>query len=402
MFLRWSIWAAIIGSLCGLVGALFHIAVDEAAALRETHDWLIFLLPLAGILLVAAYRFSGIKHDKGTNLVLRSIQSGERIPLRIVPLIFLGTVLTHLCGGSSGREGAALQIGSGLAVMLSKILCKSEEDIPVFTMCGMSALFSAVFGTPVTAAIFSMEVVTVGVIRYSAFFPCIFSGFVAWEVASCFGLHPTAFALPVHPELSASLVMHTAALTLLCVLCAIFFLQTMHAAEHLYRKYLPNAYLRVFVGACLVVLATMALGTRDYNGAGMDVIARAVSGESETFAFLFKIILTALTLGAGFKGGEIIPTFFIGATFGCTVGPLLGLDPGLSAAIGIIALFCSVVNCPLASLLMSVELFGSEHLLLFALVSGLSYSMSGYRSLYSSQRIIYSKLIHKDDKKRIE
>jgi len=390
---KWSLCAGIIGLAGGVVGALFHELVDHAASLRGEHHWILYLLPAAGLLLVFSYRMCGVTQDRGTNLVLTSLRSTDQVPVRIVPLIILATTLTHLCGGSSGREGAALQIGSGLSTLFGHLFRFDEKDRRLLTMCGMSAVFSAVFGTPVTAAIFSLEVVVVGVVQYSAFFPCIVSGLVAWETAQLFGLHGTSFTLAFVQDISLTLVAQVAAVTLATALCSILYIDCMHLSGHLYQILFPNPYLRIVVGGALVIGITMLLGTYDYNGAGMDVITRAIGGDAENLAFLWKILLTALTLGAGFKGGEIVPSFFVGATFGCVVAPLLGLDAGFGAAVGLVAFFCSVVNCPLASLALSLELFGGEHFLLFALVCALSYSASGYYSLYSVQKIFHSKLI---------
>lgn len=396
-FLKWTVCAVAAGLCCGVAGGAFYRAVAWAGERFTACPWLLFLLPAAGLVIVWTYRAWGIQQDQGTNLVLQSLRGGPQVPLKVAVLIFLGTVLTHLCGGSSGKEGAALQIGaglvgSGIALPLDRLFHLDEKDRRLMTMCGMSGLFAAVFGTPATAALFSMEVVEVGVLRYAAFYPCLVASLTAWKVSQAMGVHGVSFPLAVQPAADLDLVLRVTVLTILCAGCSILFLTVMHGVGHLYRRLIADSYLRVAVGGCLVILATLLVGSRDYNGAGLTVISAAIGGEAVPWAFLMKILFTALTLGAGFKGGEIVPTFFVGATFGCTVGPLLGLDPGFGAAVGLVALFCSVVNCPVASLILSMELFGGDSLLLFALVCSLSYLMSGYYSLYDSQRIIYSKL----------
>ncbi len=391
-FVKWTALALAIGLACGAVGAAFHHGVDWAGALFRRHVWLLCLLPLAGLSIVGLYHAAGIRKDHGTNLVLRSLQSGEPVSFRVAPLIFLGTILTHLCGGSAGREGAALQIGAGLAACLNRLLHLEGKQARVVTMCGMSGLFAAVFGTPMTAAVFSMEVGTVGILHYTAFYPCLFSSFAAWEVSRFLGCPGVSFPPVSPPGATVPEALRVVALTLLCALCSILFLTVMKKTEGLYHRLFASPYPRIVAGGCLVAALSLALGTRAYNGAGMEAVTAAVAGEAAPWAFLAKILFTALTIGAGYKGGEIIPTFFIGATFGCTVGPLLGLEPGFAAAVGLVALFCCVVNCPMASVILAVELFGGQSLFLFALACALSYLMSGYYTLYAQQRFAHSKI----------
>lgn len=393
VFARRTALSVLIGLLCGGLGGLFHYVVDLSSGMFHAHGWLLYLLPLAGMAIVWLYHRAGIFQDKGANLVLASLRTGETVPARVAPLIFAGTVLTQLCGGSAGREGAALQIGAGTATCFNRVFHLEGKSANRMTMCGMSALFAAVFGTPITAALFSMEVSAVGVLHYAALYPCLVSSITAWEVSRYMGTAGVTMpAIPL-PSPDVGTLFRVLALTLACAAVSILFLEVMHLAGRLYRRFFDGKpYRRAAVGGMLVAAATVLLGTRDYNGAGMEVAVAAVGGQAASWAFLLKILLTALTIGAGYKGGEIVPAFFIGATFGCVAGPWLGLDPGLAAAIGLIALFCSVVNCPVASMLLSVELFGGTRLWMFAVVCGVSYLMSGYSTLYSEQKIIYAKL----------
>ena len=393
VFARRTALSVLIGLLCGGLGGLFHYVVDLSSGMFHAHGWLLYLLPLAGMAIVWLYHRAGIFQDKGANLVLASLRTGETVPARVAPLIFAGTVLTQLCGGSAGREGAALQIGAGTATCFNRVFHLEGKSANRMTMCGMSALFAAVFGTPITAALFSMEVSAVGVLHYAALYPCLVSSITAWEVSRYMGTAGVTMpAIPL-PSPDVGTLFRVLALTLACAVVSILFLEVMHLAGRLYRRVFDGKpYRRAAVGGLLVAAATVLLGTRDYNGAGMEVAVAAVGGQAASWAFLLKILLTALTIGAGYKGGEIVPAFFIGATFGCVAGPWLGLDPRLAAAIGLIALFCSVVNCPVASMLLSVELFGGTRLWMFAVVCGVSYLMSGYSTLYSEQKIIYAKL----------
>ncbi len=391
-FVRWLLFGAITGIICGLVGVAFHICINLATETRYANDWLLYLLPFSGLLIIAMYHLLGMDHDPGTNLVLASIQAKGHIPVRMAPLIFIGSVITHLFGGSSGREGAALQIGGSLGEALGRLFGLKDTDINIIVICGMSAVFAALFGTPIAAVIFSMEVITIGVIHYSAFVPSIVSAAMAYGIAQKLQISEEVYPTLISPELSVIVFLKVILLAIACGLVSILFCVAMHQSMRLYRQYIPNDYIRIFVGGCLVVVLTLLVGTRAYNGHGADVIMQALTGSTPTFAFLLKILFTALTLGAGFKGGEIVPSLFVGATLGNAVAPLLGLDPALGAAIGMIALFCGVVNCPLAAVIFSVELFGSDCMLLFCVACAVSYVFSGYYGLYTSQKILYDKL----------
>lgn len=391
VFLKWCAIALLTGLAGGLVGTLFHKSVETAGLLRTGHPWLLFCLPAAGLLIVFTYKVTKMDPTPGTNLILRSVRSEEKIPLVLLPLIFLGTVLTHLTGGSAGREGAALQLGGGIGAYLGRAFRLDEKDLHLATLCGMSALFSALFGTPVTAVFFVLEVVSVGIIHYSGIVPCMVSSITAFSLSRLFGVSPTRFSLTEIPSFGLMNFLRVLLLAILCAVVSVFFCQMMHGVHHLFQHFFPNKYLRVLVGSAILIGLTLLCRTTDYNGAGMEVILRATEGSARWEAFLLKIVFTAVTLGCGFKGGEIVPTFFVGATFGCAAGALLGLPASFGAAVGLIALFCGAVNCPVASLMLSVELFGAEGIIYFTAAVAVTYMLSGYHSLYSSQKIIYSK-----------
>lgn len=310
----------------------------------------------------------------------------------LVPAIFISTTITHLFGGSAGREGAALQIGGSLGCYIGRAFHLDDKDMRLATLCGMSAVFAALFGTPLTATLFALEVISVGVIYYSALVPCIVASLFALEMANIFGIAPTHFDVVIEP-ISELMLLKVSVLAIVCSLMSTVFCLSMHKTEHLFAKLIKNPYLRIAAGGALVVLITAILGTGDYNGAGMNIIKRAIEeGQAKPDAFFWKLILTAITIGCGFKGGEVVPTFFIGATLGCVLGSLLGIPTGFAAALGLICVFCGAVNCPVASIVLSIELFGSTDLVYFALACGIAYMLSGYFGLYSSQKIMYSKL----------
>lgn len=391
-FLKWILIAILTGLLIGGVGTLFHILLDEATILRETYSWLILFLPLGGIVIAYCYKLCNMSNDRGTNLILLAVRDNKELTLKTTILIFGSTIITHLFGGSSGREGAALQIGGSISSQLGKILNLDEKDKRIITMCGMSAGFAALFGTPLTAAIFAMEVATVGVMHYSAMVPCLLSAIFASKVALFFGLEPQAFKILSVPQLTLSNIVEMGLIAILFSALSILFCFAMHQTSNYYKKFFPNTIIRIAVGGVIVVVLTYILGTHDYNGAGVDIIHQAFEGDVSPFAFILKIIFTALTLGAGFKGGEIVPSFFIGATFGNTISKFFKLNSSFCAGLGLIAVFSAVTNCPITSIFMSIELFGSEGLIFFAVICAISYMLSGYSGLYDEQRILYSKL----------
>ena len=388
---HWIVLAILTGLIVGAYSTLFAWILGKATGYRSQYPWLLFLLPLGGILIVAMYRAAKIMTDRGTNLVINSIHAKDEVPGVMAVLIFVSTIITHMFGGSAGREGAALQMGGSLGNVLARILKKNEEHTRILIMCGMSAAFAAVFGTPMAAAVFSMEVISVGIMHYSALVPCMFASLVASRFAATMGIAPEAFQIRSIPDLT---VINGLKMCLLAVCCAglsIVFCMLLHMTGHLYRQYLKNPYIRVTVGGCIVIVLTLLVGNMDYNGAGNQLIERAIEGETIPVAFLLKMLFTVLTLGAGFKGGEIVPSFTIGATFGCLVGQLIGLSPSLCAAVAMAAVFCGVTNCPITTLLISFELFGFAGVPYFMIAISVSYLLSGYKGLYSDQIIVYSK-----------
>ena len=390
-FVKWIIIAAVVGAFVGIVGIFFHICVEKATEIRVEMPWLIWLLPIGGAAIVFLYKKTGMEKDRGTNLVLDAVRSNEPLNIKTAPLIFVSTVITHLFGGSSGREGAALQIGGSIASYVGTHIKLDEKDQRIITMCGMAAGFSALFGTPVAAVVFAMEVVSVGVMYYSAIVPCIIASAVGAYIASVFDIAPTSFSIIGSiPTIELLTIFKVIVLAVLCAAVSMLFCLTLKKTHKLYDK-IPNKTVAAIVGGLAVAILTFIIGTTDYNGAGMDVIGRAVAGEAEFEAFILKIIFTALTLGAGFKGGEIVPTLFVGATFGNVAGKLLGLGGSFGAGLGMAALFCGVTNCPLTSLILSIELFGTEGLIYYAVACAVSYKLSGYYGLYSAQKIVYSK-----------
>ena len=389
--IRWVIFAILSGLIVGGIGTLFYFGMYLVTLTRTKNPWLIFLLPVSGLVIVGCYRLLHDEKDTGTNLVLSAIHSDEELPLRMAPLIFLSTLITHLFGGSAGREGAALQLGGSIGNGLGKLFRFDDKDKHIMIMCGMSAAFSALFGTPMAAAVFSMEVVSVGVMYYAALVPCVISSLVASMVARYFGVAQELFQIENIPAFRFLPAVKISVLAVLCAGVSILFCIMLHSSDHLYKRFFKNAYIRIFVGGCLVIALTLLVGDQTYNGAGMNMIEQYMHGQVPPEAFILKMLFTAVTLGAGFKGGEIVPSFFTGAAFGCLFGNILGFSPSLCTAVGMTAVFCGVTNCPITALLISFELFGYDAMPYFLLAVAFSYMLSGYYGLYSSQKIIYSK-----------
>lgn len=390
VFIKWILIALLVGGIVGLIASGFYYSMTFVTKFRMSHDFMIFLLPIGGCIIIAFYHLLGVKAVKGTNLVISSIRSDEPIPFKMAPLIFGSTVITHLVGGSAGREGAALQLGGSIAQQIGRILHLDDKDLHIITMAGMSAAFTTLFGTPITATLFSMEVVSVGLMYYAALIPCAFSSIVAYSVAHYFHIAPEHFSIVSIPKYSALTFGKVMILGILCAILSIIFCTLLHQASHFFSDHFKNSYFKVLTGS--VILITLYLiFSRDYAGAGMNIIEKAIEGDVKAEAFILKMIFTAITLGCGFKGGEIVPSFFVGATFGCLMGQILHISPSMCAALGLVALFCGVTNCPMTSLILSFELFGFDGVLYFLLIDAISYMLSGYTGLYKEQKIMYSK-----------
>ena len=392
--LRWCIYAALTGLFVGGISVAFSALDIRANNLLKNNPGILYGLPFAGLIIVFLYRFAGVYKSKGTNLVISTIQAKTELPVVMAPLIFASTLITHAFGGSVGREGAALQLGSAAAAGINKIkwLKLSEEEKRMIIMCGMSAAFSAIFGTPIAAVFFPMEVASIGIIQYSAMFPCFVSSVTARWLAHLYGLGKEQLGSVTDVGLNIEITWKVALLAVFCGLLSIAFCLLLKGVGNSFSKLHQNRYVQVFVGGTLFVVINLLLGTNDFLGAGMPVIERAVKGEVLWYAFLMKMFLTALCIGSGYKGGEIVPSLYIGATFGNLFAGLMGLPTSLAVACGMAGLFVGVTNCPIASLLIISELFGfKEGNIYFLLAIAISYIMSGYFGLYSEQNIIYSK-----------
>ena len=389
--IKWLVLAVLTGLSVGFISSLFARVLKFVTNYRIEHFWVFFLLPVSGLIIVFLYQKFG-QEDGGTNQVLSTIRSQDDVPFRSAPLIFVSTILTHFAGGSAGREGAAIQLGGSIGNQLGSWFHLDEEDRHVMVMCGMSAAFSAVFGTPMAAAVFAMEVVSVGVMYYAALLPCVTASIIAAEFATGMGIFPETFPVDRIPVLTIESGIKMGIIATLCGVLSILFCVLLKWTGQIYGKYLKNPYIRIVAASAIIIVITLFLRTSDYMGAGNNLIELAVeNGQARPLDFFWKIVLTALTMRAGFRGGEIVPSFCIGATFGCIMGHLIGLSPSICAAAGMAALFCGVTNCPITSILIAFELFGFRGASYYLIAVSISYAVSGYYGLYKDQTIVYSK-----------
>lgn len=406
--LYWTALTVPVSLVVGTLVALFLWLLDLATTTRWEHLWLIFLLPLAGLLITFLYRTIGKNTDAGNNLILEEIHKpGGGIPARMTPLILFSTIVTHLFGGSAGREGTAVQMGGSISSIFSKWYNLKHKEKRILLMCGMAAGFGAVFGTPVAGAVFAMEVLSSGRIKYEALVPCLVASVLADITCSAYGIHHTRYAITVVKDIPHSFPFISFDLILLLKvivagvvfgLTGLLFAKTTHGLKDLSIKYIRNGYLTPILGGALIIILCYALGTFDYLGLGVTHPTGGVSilnafqpGGSETFSWFWKLLFTAITLSTGFKGGEVTPLFFIGATLGNTLAMISGSPVDLFAGLGFIAIFAGATNTPLACTLMGVELFGSNNILYYAVVCFTAYYFSGHAGIYGSQRIAVTK-----------
>ena len=369
--------------LCGgVVGAVFFHLFTAVTNLRTANPWLVFLLPIGGLLTVKIYKLLKTE-GLSTDSVLKSLKGEKRVSPWLLPAVFVSSLLTHLFGGSAGKEGAALQMGGAVSSLLSNKLKVDESKSDIGTVCGMSAFFSALFGTPLGASVFAAEVVFLKKQSYKWLIPSLLSGFTAFLISGVLGVHPERFSLSL-PAFDFSLFWKTGVIILVCSAVCILFVFTLEKTKELFRKIFKNPYVRIAAGGILIILLTVIEGSGDYNGGGMNIVEKVFSHSDVKYeAFLLKIIFTAITVAAGFKGGEIVPTFFIGATSGGVLALLLGVPVPFGAALGMAVLFGGATNCSLSAILLCGEMFGFKGIAYFTFAAVVAHLLTGKNRLYN-------------------
>ena len=380
------------GVIVGVIASIFALGINGAASLRAAHPQVIFAMPLAAV--VICFFYERFDRSEGTDTILMAARQDEEVPANLAPLIFGSTILSHFVGASVGREGAALQMGGCIGDQMGKTLRMDQKSRSLLVMAGMSAAFSALFGTPLAAAVTAMEISNIGVLHYGALVPCVIAALPAYYIAGMMGVAGHDWTLAQVAPFTLKNACAAAVLAALCAFVSILLVWALGKIPALARRVMPRPYIRAAVMALILIGLTLLSGGQQYNGAGSEWITLCLEGDLSVippYAFLVKILFTAVSVAACFKGGEIVPSLFVGATFGAYAGPLLGLPAPLGAAIGMGCLFGSVTNCPLASLFICFEMFGFEGWPYYMLCGAIAYTLSGNFGLYHSQTIRFSK-----------
>jgi H+/Cl- antiporter ClcA len=399
--LRWIPVASLAGVMAGTASAILLASLTLATRLREQHIWLIFLLAPAGWCVGLLYKHLGKSVEAGNNLILEQVHDPrDVIPLRMTPLILIGTFLTHLFGGSAGREGTAIQTGASLADQMTRPLRLSPANRRLLLMAGISAGFASVFGTPMAGAVFGIEVLAIGALSYDAIAPCFLAAFIGDLVTRAWanylpGAHHTIYSVTNVSPISVPTLLYAAIAGVAFGLVGMAFARLTHAVSHVVERLVPRSELRPFFGGLVVTIAVFGIGysrTSRYIGLGIPTIIASFQTKVPAYDFIGKFLFTAVTLGTGFKGGEVTPLFYIGSTLGNALSRILPLSPSLLAGMGFVAVFAGAANTPLASTFMAFELFGAEAGAYAGIACVVSYLFSGQAGIYSSQRIGTSKL----------
>ncbi|KWZ48386.1 voltage-gated chloride channel protein [Burkholderia savannae] len=390
---RWLALSAVVGALAGSASALFLRALDLATGARVAHPWLLWLLPAAGFATGWVYHRAGRSVERGNNLLIDEIHDPQRIvPKRMAPLVLAATVLTHLFGGSAGREGTAVQMGGALADRVTQLFALGRDDRRIMLMGGIAAGFASVFGTPLAGAVFGLEVLAIGRLRYDALLACVAASVVADAVCRMWGIHHTVYAVPFVPALSAAGAASAVAAGIAFGIVGRLFAAATHALGARAKRWIAYAPLRPVAGGALVALAATLLHTPQYLGLGIPTIEAAFRGPLPVYDFAGKFAFTVVTLASGFKGGEVTPLFYIGATLGNALSHLLALPLPVLAGLGFVAVFAGAANTPIASTIMAIELFGAPIGVYAALACVVAYLFSGQAGIYRAQRVGQAKL----------
>lgn len=387
-FLQWLVTGALVGVVCGVASAVFLWLLEVATGIRNHHLWLVYLLPVSGLVIGFLYDRWGRPIRGGNNLIIDTVhEDSPQLPVRMAPMVLLGTVLTHLFGGSAGREGTAVQMGASLADVVSHRFRLNAEVRRELLAAGIAGGFGSVFGTPIAGTLFGLEVVCVGRMEYHALLPALVAAVVGDLVTRGLGIIHTVYPHPGVLSLGPLVLGKWIAFGVAVALVSAAFVEIVHLFKKYLEKLVPRLPLRMMLGGAVVVSLWRLIGTSDYLGLGVPMIVRAFTDPIPSYAFAAKLLFTAVTLGAGYLGGEVTPLFFVGATLGAVLGRLLGLPIELTAGVGLAAVFGAAANTPIALSIMAVELLGGAVLPHVAIVTVVAYLLTGHRGIYPAQRI---------------
>lgn len=385
---KWFLICLILGIIVGGISAFFLLSLEWATNYRESHLWIIALLPLGGFVIGLSYHLYGKSVVKGNNLLLEEFHSPKKIiPFKMAPLVLFGTILTHLVGGSAGREGTAVQVGGAVADRFTKILKLSKRDRQIVLIAGISAGFASVFGTPLAGGIFALEVIILGRIRLDAIIPSFMAAVLANYFCEIWGVPHTHYHINTVAEMTPVNLLWSLLAGIIFGLVAMLFSKSKMFWGNLFKTTIAYPPLRPVIGGVVLAAAVYFMGTTKYIGLGIPTIIDAFDVNLNSYDFLLKVLFTSFTLGAGFKGGEVTPLFFIGATLGNVLIWFIPLPMGLLAGMGFVAVFAGATNTPLACTVMGIELFGIESGLFIAIACSTAYLFSGHSGVYSSQII---------------
>ncbi|KEH96743.1 voltage-gated chloride channel family protein [Clostridium botulinum] len=387
-FLKWVIIGSCIGIIIGLVISLFLLCLENATKFRTNNPYILFLLPLGGALVSFLYYKYGGNSSKGNNLIIEKInESCENVPLRMIPLVFFGTVVTHFFGGSAGREGTGVQIGASIGENVGKLLKLNKHENRIILMAGVSGGFSAIFGTPLAGTIFGLEVSVLGKMSYEALIPCLTASIVGNSIVSLLGIKHSHYIIKAIPNISIIIALKIIVASIIFGLTSRLFSELTHKLKAMFSKHFKNAMIKSFIGGILVIMLTFIIGTYKYLGLSLPLMGDAFNGNIHPLDFLGKLIFTSVTLGAGYQGGEVTPLFVIGSTLGSALSYLLNLSPSFLASLGLISVFTGATNTPIASFILGIEMFGSEGAIYMLMACSISYIFSGHTGIYTSQNI---------------
>jgi H+/Cl- antiporter ClcA len=390
--MKWLVITAIIGGMMGCLSAFFLTSLTWVTSVRLQYPWLLFFLPISGVVFAFLYEKYGENASRGNNLVIDQGNGGkENIPLRLIPLTLFGTITTHLFGGSVGREGTAVQMGGAVANGVGKFFRLTDLERQIVIISGISAGFSSVFGTPLAGTIFGLEVLTIGKIRSEALFPSFFAGFFANLVTESFGVTHTHYQMGTIPEWSLVLFIKLFVAAVCFGLTGWLFSRSIVFLKKTYSHWFENYLLRAFIGASIVIVAVFIFNGQRYLGLSLPLLTDAFQSAARPFDFIGKLFFTALSLGAGFQGGEVTPLFEIGATLGSTLAQLLHLSVPFLAGLGFIGVFSGATNTPIACFIMGIELFGSQAAVFFFMICLISFMCSGNTGIYAAQKSLFKK-----------